>query len=72
MTNREIFRLISKDEKFKRVDFLRINHPDFKKGLELIAKCHRAKFKSADPQCMLITGIVGQVSAYLSFCLCSI
>jgi Cdc6-like AAA superfamily ATPase len=51
--------LLSKEEKIKQIDFFRIYHPDFKKALELISLCHKSKLKSADPQCLLITGNYG-------------
>lgn len=50
---------MTKEEKIKKIDLLRIIHPDFKKALDLISLCHKPKLKSSDPQCLLITGNYG-------------
>lgn len=51
--------LLTKEEKLKKIDVLRVLHPDFSKAIELISMCHKSKFNYSEPQCLLITGSYG-------------
>ncbi|OCA92595.1 TniB family NTP-binding protein [Pseudobacillus wudalianchiensis] len=53
------FLQMTKEEKIKKIDLMRIQHPNFKEALKKISLCHKSKLKSADPQCLLITGNYG-------------
>ncbi|MEI4771423.1 TniB family NTP-binding protein [Psychrobacillus sp. FJAT-51614] len=51
--------LLTKEEKLKAIDTLRIVHPEFKKALDLIRMCHKTHQNYSEPQCLLITGNYG-------------
>lgn len=59
MQNREIYATMSKEEKDNKIKNMRILYPRFKRGLNLIERCHRSTANSRDPQCLLITGPSG-------------
>lgn len=59
MQNRDIYQSMSKEDKYKKIKNMRIIYPRFKKGLELIERCHQSILSSNDPQCLLITGLSG-------------
>ncbi|MBM6617289.1 TniB family NTP-binding protein [Bacillus suaedaesalsae] len=52
-------KVMSMDDKMRKIKKLRIEHPRFVKALTLIRKCHKSLESSTDPQCMLITGPSG-------------
>ncbi len=51
--------LLTKEEKLRKIDILRISHPEFKKALDLIGMCHETHLNYSEPQCLLITGNYG-------------
>lgn len=51
--------LLTKEEKLRKIDTLRIAHPEFKKALDLIGMCHETHLDYSEPQCLLITGNYG-------------
>ncbi|WP_298472737.1 TniB family NTP-binding protein [uncultured Psychrobacillus sp.] len=59
MTTKDDITLLTKEEKLKKIDILRIAHPEFKKALELIRMCHATHLNYSEPQCLLITGNYG-------------
>jgi energy-coupling factor transporter ATP-binding protein EcfA2 len=50
---------MSKDQKKKIIEDIRVIHPRFNRAYKLIEECHENSINSSEPQCMLITAPSG-------------